>query len=78
MYKAEMTDTFGGEANYCWVRRAEMPEAKTILAAVRQAKKAFDIVGARCRRSDYGDEVRLDIVGACIVVFVRWEDTPAD
>jgi hypothetical protein len=27
-YSVEYTDTFGGEANYCWVRRAtvEMPE----------------------------------------------------
>lgn len=27
-YDVELTDTFGGEANYCWVRRAvvEMPE----------------------------------------------------
>ena len=27
-YNVELTDTFGGEANYCWVRRASvtMPE----------------------------------------------------
>jgi hypothetical protein len=24
IYDVEYTDTFGGEANYCWVRRAEV------------------------------------------------------
>lgn len=74
MYKAEMTDTFTGEANYCWVKRADLEGAKTLRGAVRMAKKAFDMVGVRCTASNYGDEVRLDVRGACIVIFVRWED----
>ena len=31
----EMTDTFSGELNYCWIERFEV-EAKTLLGALRK------------------------------------------
>ena len=74
MYKAEMTDTFAGEANYCWVKRADLPTTKTLRGAVRLAKKAFGMENVRCNSTNYGDVIRLDVRGACIVIFVRWED----
>lgn len=36
MYDVEYTDTFGGEANYCWVRRA------TIASPAWDSLKAWD------------------------------------
>ncbi len=38
VYSLELTDTFGGEANYSWVRR-ETLVAKSILGAVRKFAK---------------------------------------
>ena len=73
-YDIEMTDTFGGEANYCWVRRAsiEAPCTSTSAMLVRRAQRALGITG-RHKTTDWGDLIRLDLTGACICVFI----TPA-
>lgn len=73
-YNCELTDTFGGEANYSWCRRKTITVPDTIsdLALVRRAKAALGITGERCRRSDYGDDIRLDVVGAAMVAFVSY------
>lgn len=34
----EMTDTYGGELNYCWIERFEV-EAKTPMGALRKVSK---------------------------------------
>lgn len=69
-----ITDTFAGEANYCWVKRFTIPtkEGESKLALMRRAKKESGLNGVKCRVSDYGDSYRLDIVGACIVCFISW------
>ena len=70
-YDIEMTDTFGGEANYCWVRRAsiEAPCTSTSAMLVRRAKRALGITG-RHKTTDWGDLIRLDLSNACICVFI--------
>lgn len=70
-YDIEMTDTFGGEANYCWVRRAtiEAPCTSTSAMLVRRAKRALGITG-RHKTTDWGDLIRLDLAGACICIFI--------
>ena len=72
----EVTDTFGGEANYSWVKRFTIPSKldESKLATIRRAKKAAGLNGVRCNTSDYGDSWRLDIRGACVVCFVSWVD----
>lgn len=68
----EMTDTFDGEANYCWVKRGEvflLPSASD-LARVRAVKKALGIEGVPCKRLDYGDQIALYPVGSCTVIFI--------
>ena len=40
IYQVEFTDTFGGEANYCWVKRY-LVKAKSQSGAIRTAKKEF-------------------------------------
>jgi len=70
----EWTDTFGGEANYCWVDRGTV-EAKDFTEAVTKAKQhRYHSPVPRHSRSDFGDMVRIDIVGACVCCFVTWHE----
>jgi hypothetical protein len=68
----EMTDTFGGEANYSWVRRGEVSlrEGASDLALVRAVKAELGLTGVRCQREEYGEQIVLRPVGACVVVFI--------
>ena len=67
----EMTDTFGGEANYCWVNRF-LVDATTLMGAVRKVAKE---TGCSVRKvMDCGDFARYDTQGACICFFVQWAD----
>lgn len=71
-YQIEITDTFGGEANYSWVRRhsIEMPGKTTDLALVRRAKRKAEWNGIRCKVSRYGDTIEIRPVGMCCVLFI--------
>lgn len=71
-FECEITDTFGGETNYSWVRRAtfEAPSNATDRQLVRLGKKALEITGTRCKTSHHGDMIQLDVVGACIRAFI--------
>lgn len=71
-YNCEMTDTFCGEANYSWVRRAtiEVKKGASRLAIVRACKKALGIEGVRAR---YVGGDRWDIVGACQCFFIDFD-----
>ena len=75
MIEYEMTDTFGGEANYCWVRRGELdidPGTST-LAIVRQVKQALGLSGVRCTLDyDSGSQLRYNINGAAICFFITF------
>jgi len=66
---AEITDTYGGEANYSWVRRKEI-EARTRGGLVRAAKKAFGWEGVRCRKQDCADTIILRPQGMCQIMFI--------
>ena len=67
--KAEMTDTYAGEANYCWVKRCTA-EAKTCRGALRKVKKELGLTGHRCRKEDHGDCLALYPAGLNAVVFI--------
>lgn len=73
-YRIEVTDTFGGDANYCWIRRHTI-QAKSDLAAVRKAKAVEGWSGVRCEREDYNDQIILRPRGICQVMFIDgvWE-----
>lgn len=68
----EYTDTFGGEANYSWVRRAEIevPNESSPSKIVRAAKAALGLTGARCRTYNHGDSWELRPYGCCTVAFI--------
>ena len=68
-FKIEITDTFGGEANYCWVLRYKY-RAKSILGAINMLAREY---GSGWRKdSDYGDMARYNLQNACVCAFVEW------
>ena len=69
IYRIEVTDTFGGESNYSWVRRYEFT-AKSDLAAVRKAKGLAGWGGIHCEREDYSDQIVLRPRGICQIMFI--------
>lgn len=73
----EVTDTFGGEANYSWVTRntIEMPDKLSDLAIVRRVKKEIGWNGERCRTRSYGDLIDIRPRHACYVCFVTFPST---
>lgn len=74
----ELTDTFGGESNYSWVRRGVVDskpgENYSDLAAVRRVKKALGWNGYRCRVENYGDMITLYPQGICQVCFITFHE----
>lgn len=71
-FTAEYTDTFAGEANYAWVRRAKftMPDEASDLAVVRRAKRELDLTGVPCVRDGHPDCIVLRPRGSCTIVFI--------
>lgn len=69
----ELTDTFGGEANYSWSREGAVAvkEGASPLAIVRAAKAAAGLSGVRCRREDWGDTITLKPYGIHWVLFIN-------
>ena len=70
-FNIEITDTFGGEANYCWVERFTV-DASSILGAVQKIAREH---GAGWRKEyDTGDMARYNLQGACICMFVEYAE----
>jgi hypothetical protein len=70
-FNIEITDTFGGEANYCWVKRYTVT-AKSFMGAMRIAARDF---GGEWRiDGSYGDMARYDMKNACICAFVNYSE----
>lgn len=76
MWEFEHTDTFGGEANYCWVKRERYTgRAKTNRGIVRAAKAFAGFTGMKCSVDNYGDAFAIRPVGRsapCQIVFANW------
>ena len=70
---AEYTDTFGGEANYSWVRRAtvEIPDNASKSQVSRLIKRELGISGLRGRVYDSGDFWEFRPYGMCTVAFAH-------
>lgn len=67
IFYIEVTDTFGGELNYCWVRRY------AVLAATERG--AMRVVGNHDGYALRYDGYRWDFKGACIAAYVV-DDVP--
>ena len=71
LFFVEMTDTYGGEANYSWVWRY-MVSAKSMLGAIRKVTRE---TGYPARKDfDCSDTARYNVPGACICYFVSYSD----
>jgi len=70
----EYTDTFGGEANYSWVKRGEYVERFGVPDAhiVRKVKALLGLTGVRCKRTHYGDMIELRPEGRATVLFITF------
>jgi hypothetical protein len=70
----EVTDTFGHEANYSWVKRyiLDVPMALSDYSVVRRAKAAVGWTGKRCVTVKYGDMIELRPYGVCQVCFITF------
>jgi hypothetical protein len=71
-YNIEITDTYGGEANYCWVKRLDIEVDKDAsdLSLIRKVKKAVGWNGIRCRTDILSDMIQLTPSGMCQTMFV--------
>jgi len=72
IFVAEYTDTFSGESNYSWVRRAyfDAPGQSDTRELMRMARKALDLVGLRGRVYNTGDTIEFRPYGMCTMLFV--------
>ncbi len=82
-WRCEYTDTFAGEANYSWVRRALIADGggnESQASLMRRAKAALGINGLRGRthkQSGTGD-YEFRPWGVCAVAFISWDDWSDD
>lgn len=71
-YFVEVTDTFGGEANYCWVKRYLIESVSERGAMVKLSKES----GYNWRIDYRGEVSRYNANNACICAFIEWCDDP--
>jgi len=71
LWSVEITDTFGGEANYSWVRRYELV-ATTPRGAMRRLSNQYG--GSWSFDYSTGDLTRYNQNGACVCAFVQLAD----
>ena len=72
--QVEVTDTFGGDANYGWVKRTTLPAGLTDRQVIRRAKAFAGWTGCRCDRVDYSDYVELRPRRLCQVMFISYKE----
>lgn len=77
MHDIEVTDTFGGEANYCWVKRGAT-KAKSRRGLIKAAKDLAGWTGwCRVNVEDYGDQLVIRPTatsGVNQIAFITWRD----
>jgi hypothetical protein len=75
-WSIEQTDTFGGEANYCWVRQwqTEIPESYTRAWIVRKIKEQLGWTGDKISVEDWGDYLTLRHSRHCEIAFATLRD----
>lgn len=66
----EYTDTFGGQANYSWIKRGTV-RADTLRGAMILAKRAADLSGIGGTRNECGSFVEFFPARSATVLFVR-------
>lgn len=72
-WNVECTDTFGGEANYCWVRRFSV-NASSMRGAAIVAGRHLGYSGRLRNVGSWGDGGRYDVSGAAVCLFIDCHD----
>ena len=72
-YFVEMTDTFGGDANYSWCNRFKV-RANTVIGAIRKTAQETGHSGRIRKDFDSGELTRYNVSGAAICYFVEHWD----
>lgn len=74
MFLFEYTDTFGGEANYSWVKREKVKLSPHIKdrELVRIAKRWAGLTGVRCETDNHSDLIAVRPRGMATVLFICW------
>ncbi len=73
-YQFEFTDTYGGEANYSWVKRTtvEVPDGTTDKVLSTLAREWAGLTGLPCKVEKYADTIAIRPRGMAQVLFVSW------
>ena len=76
VWSIEHTDTFGGEANYCWLRKykIDIPESYNRSWIVRKVKEQLGWTGDRVLVEDWGDYLTLRHSRHCEIAFATLVD----
>ena len=76
IWNIEHTDTFGGEANYCWCNRSHIaiPETYNQAWIVRKVKEQLGWTGVRCSVEDWGSYVTIRPADRCEIAFATRDD----
>jgi hypothetical protein len=70
IFFVEVTDTYGGEANYSWVHRFKV-HASTPRGAMRKVERHMPYAGGVKKDLDTGDMQRWVWRTACVCAFVE-------
>lgn len=70
----EYTDTFGGEANYSWVKRGDFQDSRRTpdRLVVKKVKSLVGLTGVLCKRTHHGDMIELRPYGSATVLFITF------
>ena len=73
-WNVEVTDTFGGESNYSWVRHYSFDSLPndTQRSVMRKAKALAGYTGHKGQTDSFGDSYNFRPRGVCHVMFVMW------
>lgn len=80
MYHIEITDTYGGDANYCWVTRGTT-KSNSRAGKIAAVKRLAGWQGIRINVEDLGDMMVIrpcKTERLCQIAFVTWRDGDQD
>ena len=71
LFRVEYTDTFSGQANYSWIKRAEFSFPKYNLASIKKmGKNLVGISGAPGRWQTIGETLQFKPYNSATVLFI--------
>ena len=75
-FDIEYTDTFCGQANYCWVKRSSftLPKIVSDNLIKRVAKEIMGITGSKGAWDDNGDGYSFKPQGSCTILFITFRE----